>query len=153
MKLSSYIRGGYRRYISWVGPYALYLTHRIGLASGRPIVVITSYQHPYVRNLRQSVGGKILFMPYRQPRLFALPVPFRRVAIFHLHFINELGLDLAQTRRLIARLRSSNTKIIWTAHDLISHDKDYERFEPLFAAWAGAADGVAARWRAERSRR
>jgi len=74
--------------------------------------------------------------------MFTPIVPLRDVDVFHLHFVNELGLDLDQTRQLIDQLRSSGTKIVWTAHDLISHDKDYDRFEPLFATWANAADGV-----------
>jgi hypothetical protein len=104
--------------------------------------VISSFQHPYVRNLRQSLDRHVVFMPWRQPRLFTPNVPLQYAGIFHLHFINELGLDFDGTQDLIGRLRSAGTKIVWTGHDLISHDKDYEHFEPLFSTWAQAADGM-----------
>jgi len=142
LRLSIYLRDGFRRYVAWIGPYLRYLARRVGVASDRRLVVISSYQHPYVRNLRQSVGGRVLFMPRRQPGMYTPSVPMEQADIFHLHFINELGLGLDETTELIAQLRTTGTRIVWTGHDLISHDKDYERFEPLFASWAKAADGV-----------
>jgi hypothetical protein len=74
--------------------------------------------------------------------LRAVPIPLRTVDIFHLHFIDEMALDVEGTRAFIRRLQTAGTKIVWTAHDLIPHNRDYTRYEPIFALWAGAADGV-----------
>lgn len=142
LKMSFYIRDGFRRYVSWTLPYSRYLAARDLKVEPNPLVVISSFQHPYVRNLRQSLRRDVVFLPWRQPGLFAPRIPLQKVEIFHLHFINELGLDLKSTEELIGRLRSAGTAIVWTGHDLISHDKDYARFQPLFSAWAQAADGV-----------
>jgi glycosyltransferase involved in cell wall biosynthesis len=53
-----------------------------------------------------------------------------------------MALDVAGTESLIRRLQRAGTKIVWTAHDLIPHNKDYARYEPIFALWAEAADGM-----------
>jgi hypothetical protein len=140
--MSVHIRDGFRRYVAWITPYSRYLfTKDLGTVD-TPLVLISSFQHSYVRNLRQSLHRDVVFMPWRQPGLFAPRVALHRVGIFHLHFINELGLDLEGTEEFIGRLRSAGTAIVWTGHDLISHDKDYARFQPIFSLWAEAADGV-----------
>jgi hypothetical protein len=95
-----------------------------------------------VKNLRQSLKGDVRMLPFRQPRQFAPRPNFRRVDIFHLHFIDAMGRDLEQTRKLIQELKSAGTKIVWTAHDLTPHSKRLEHFDPIFQLWADAADGV-----------
>ena len=137
-----YARGGYRRYVSWVVPYSRYLFAGVRSPRRRRLIVMTSFQHFYVRNLRQTVASQVDVVPWRQPRLFTAPISLRSADLFHLHFIDELNLDLTQTRRLIEQLRRTSTPIIWTGHDLITHDKDYARFGPIFAEWATACDGM-----------
>ena len=142
MRLSSFARGGYRRYFSWVANFIGYVWFRIHHEKGELLVLISSFQHFYVRNLRSSLKGRVFFSQLQQWHLLAVPIPLRSVDVFHLHFINEMALDLEGTRSFIRRLQTAGTKIVWTAHDLIPHDKDYAQFEPIFALWAGAADGV-----------
>jgi hypothetical protein len=142
MRLSSYARGGYRRYLSWVANFTGYLSFRIHHAKGELLVLISSFQHPYVRNLRFSLRGRVFFAQLPQWHLRAVPIPLRTVDIFHLHFINEMDLDVAGTRSFIGRLQVAGTKIVWTAHDLIPHNKDYTQYEPIFALWAQATDGM-----------
>jgi hypothetical protein len=84
----------------------------------------------------------MLFVPMRQRHQFAAPLRFIRADIFHLHFVDELGLDLKATTALIRELQEADVKIVWTAHDLTPHSKQRERFDPIFSAWAAAADGV-----------
>jgi hypothetical protein len=105
-------------------------------------VVMSSYEHPYVQNLRGAMSGDVLFVPVRQRHRFAVPLQFIRADIYHLHFIDELGLDLEATTALIAQLQAAGMKIVWTAHDLTPHSKQHYHFDPIFSAWAGAADGV-----------
>jgi hypothetical protein len=142
MRLSSYVRGGYRRYLSWVANYVGYVSFRIHHAKGELLVLISSFQHAYVRNLRFSLKGRVYFSQLPQWHLRAVPIPLRTVDIFHLHFINEMALDLEGTRTFIHRLQTAGTKIVWTAHDLIPHNKDYLQYEPIFALWAQATDGM-----------
>ena len=142
LRKSVYVRDSFRRYVSWIVPFSRYLFTKVPGVKGKPIVLISSFQHPYVRNLRQSSQRDLVFMPWRQPALFAPRISLQEVRIFHLHFIDELGLDLEGTQEFIERLRSTGTAIVWTGHDLIPHDKNYTHFEPLFSAWAQAADGV-----------
>lgn len=142
MRLSSYARGGYRRYLSWVANFIGYLSFRIHHAKGELLVLISSFQHPYVRNLRFSLKGRVFFSQLPQWHLRAVPIPLRTVDIFHLHFINEMALDVEGTRSFIRRLQIAGTKIVWTAHDLIPHNKDYTQYEPIFALWAQATDGM-----------
>jgi hypothetical protein len=142
MRLSSYARGGYRRYFSWVANFIGYVSFRIHHAEGELLVLISSFQHSYVRNLRFSLKDRVFFSQLPQWHLRAVPIPLRTVDIFHLHFINEMALDVERTRSFIRRLKMAGTKIVWTAHDLIPHDKDYTQYEPIFALWARATDGV-----------
>lgn len=142
MKLSSYARGGYRRYLSWASNFAGYLWFQINHAPGEMLILVSSHQHPYIRNLRHSLKGLVFFAQLPQWHLRAVPIPLRTVDIFHLHFVNELTLDVAGTQSFIRRLQSAGTKIVWTAHDQIPHDKDYAKYEPIFSLWALAADGV-----------
>ena len=86
--------------------------------------------------------GATLFVPMRQRHQFAAPIKFIKADIFHLHFVDELDLDLAATTDLIRQLHAAGTKIVWTAHDLTPHSKRYEKFDAIFSAWAAAADGV-----------
>lgn len=61
---------------------------------------------------------------------------------FHLHWPEWfLGPDLGRHRAAIDALRTSGVRIVWTQHNLVPHDKD-PRQDAIFAAWAGAADGV-----------
>jgi glycosyltransferase involved in cell wall biosynthesis len=62
--------------------------------------------------------------------------------IFHLHFIDALRLDHAETVQLIGELHAAKIKIVITAHDLTPHTKQPEFYDPIFQAWLGAADGV-----------
>lgn len=142
MKLSSYARGGYRRYLSWIANFIGYVSFRIHHQKGELLVLISSFQHTYVRNLRFSLKGRVFFSQLPQWHLRAVPIPLRTVDIFHLQFINEMALDFEETRSFIRRLKNAGVKIVWTAHDLIPHDKDYTQYEPIFALWAQAADGV-----------
>ena len=142
MKLSSYVRGAYRRYFSWIANFAGYLAFRLHHTKGELLILISSFQHPYVRNLRFSLRGRAYFSQLPQWHLRAVPIPLRTVDVFHLHFINELTFDFDETNSFIRRLQAAGTKIVWTAHDLIPHNKDYEKYESIFALWARAADGV-----------
>lgn len=142
MRLSSYARGGYRRYLSWILNYLRYWIFRAFRSRGQLLVLISSFQHPYVRNLRHSMNRRVFFAPIPQWHLWGIRIPLRDVDIFHLHFIDEMGLNLEETNTFVTRLRAAGTKIVWTGHDLIPHDKDYALFEPLFAVWARAADGM-----------
>jgi hypothetical protein len=86
--------------------------------------------------------GAMLFVPIRQRHQFAAPIKFIHADIFHLHFVDELGLNLNATAALIGQLQATGTKIVWTAHDLTPHSKLHDQFDPIFSAWAAAADGV-----------
>jgi hypothetical protein len=62
--------------------------------------------------------------------------------LFHLHWPEWfLGPDLGRHRAAIDALQASGVRIVWTQHNLVPHDKD-RRQEPIYAAWAAAADGV-----------
>jgi hypothetical protein len=139
--LSSYLVGAYRRYFMWILPTVRYAMARRG-ASATLTVLISSYEHSYVQNMRGAVSGSVLFVPIRQRHQFAMPLKFIHADIFHLHFVDELGFDLEKTNDLIAELKAARVKIVWTAHDLTPHSKEQGRFNPIFATWAAAADGV-----------
>lgn len=133
--------GVYRRYFVWIVPTVRYAMSR-RRTSAPLTVLISSFEHAYVQNMRRAVSGSVLFVPIRQHHQFALPLKFIRADIFHLHFVDELGFDLERTTALIAELKRARVKIVWTAHDLTPHTKDHGRYDPIFAAWAAAADGV-----------
>src|ERR1019366_4778289 len=88
--LSSYLVGAYRRYFMWILPTVRYAMARRG-ASATLTVLISSYEHSYVQNMRGAVSGSVLFVPIRQRHQFAMPLKFIRADIFHLHFVDELG--------------------------------------------------------------
>jgi len=140
-RLDSYGVGAYRRFFVWVIPTVRYVTSR---RFHRPTftVLISGYEHEYVQNMRAAVGGAVLFVPIPQWRQYAVPIKFIRADIFHLHFVEALDYDLEQTTSLIAQLKAARIKIVWTAHDLTPHSKQPDKFDPIFSAWAGAADGV-----------
>ena len=70
-------------------------------------------------------------------------VGLRDVDLFHLHWPEWLAFDdLAAHLDLIAVLRYEGLPIVWTAHNLTPHDKRAEVYDPIYAAWAAAADGV-----------
>lgn len=133
--------GAYRRFFVWIVPTVRYAVSR-RRASAKLTVLISSYEHPYVQNMHRAVSGSVLFVPIRQHHQFAMPLKFIHADIFHLHFVDELGFDLERTTALIAELKRARVKIVWTAHDLTPHTKEHGRFDPIFAAWAAAADGV-----------
>jgi hypothetical protein len=136
-----FLVGAYRRFFMWIMPTVRYAMSRRH-ASSKLTVLISSYEHSYVQNMRRAVSGSVLFVPIRQRHQFATPVKFIHADIFHLHFVDELGFDLEKTTALIAELKGARVKIVWTAHDLTPHSKEHGRFDPIFAAWAAAADGV-----------
>jgi hypothetical protein len=142
MRLSSYARGGYRRYLSWVANLIGYLSFQTYHAEGELLIQISSFQHPYVRNLRRSLRGRAFFAQLPQWHLRAVPIPLRTVDIFHLHFINELALDVKGTREFISRLQRAGVQDRLDSARPHPHDKDYELYDPIFALWAQATDGM-----------
>jgi hypothetical protein len=143
--MSSYIVGFYRRYLMWIPPTLQYAVSRRRSrhhSTSTMTVMMSSYEHDYVQNFRRSVRGAVLVLPIRQRNQFAPPLRFFRADIFHLHFIDELGFTLVETTALINELQAARTKIVWTGHDLTPHTKRHEQFDPIFSAWAAAADGV-----------
>lgn len=143
--LSPYIVGFYRRFLLWIPPTLWYAASRRGWRR-RPTsaltVAMSSYEHAYVQNLRGAMRGATLFVPIRQRHQFAAPLKFIHADIFHLHFVDDFDLDLDATTALIAQLHTAGIKIVWTGHDLTPHSKQHDRFDPIFSAWAAAADGV-----------
>ena len=143
--LPPYVVGFYRRFLLWIPPTLLYVTSRRRWRSRHTsdlTVIVSSYEHSYVQNLRRAMRGAMLFVPIRQRHQFAAPIKFIHADIFHLHFVDELGLNLNATAALIGQLQATGTKIVWTAHDLTPHSKLHDQFDPIFSAWAAAADGV-----------
>jgi hypothetical protein len=143
--MSSYIVGFYRRYLMWIPPtlqYAVLRRRSRHHSTPDVTVLMSSYEHDYVQNFRRAVRGAVLFLPIRQRNQFAAPLRFVHADIFHLHFIDELGFNLEKTTALIKELQAARTKIVWTGHDLTPHTKRHEQFDPIFSAWAAAADGV-----------
>ncbi len=140
-RLDPYVVGAYRRLFLWVIPTLRYV---ISQRLQRPTltVLISGYEHEYVQNMRHAVSGAVLFVPIRQRHQIAVPIKFIHADIFHLHFVEGLGLDLEKTTALIAQLKAAHIKIVWTAHDLTPHSKQHDWFDPIFSAWAGAVDGV-----------
>jgi hypothetical protein len=140
VNLLSLLVGVYRRFFLWIAPTVRYAMSRRDAST--LTVLISSYEHTYVQNMRRAVSGSVHFVPIHQRHQFALPLRFIDADIFHLQFIDELGFDLQRTNEMIAELKDARVKIVWTAHDLTPHTKESGRFDPLFAAWAAAADGV-----------
>lgn len=143
--LSLFIVGIYRRYLVWIPPTLWYLVSRSGWRrrpAGSLTVIMSSYEHPHVQNLRGALRDDVLFVPVLQRHRFALPLRFIHADIYHLHFIDELGLDLDATNAMIGQLQAAGIEIVWTAHDLTPHSKRRDHFDPIFSAWAAAAAGV-----------
>lgn len=68
---------------------------------------------------------------------------FRHLDLLHLHWPEWLAFDdLAAHRAIIAELRHHDVPIVWTAHNLTPHEKRHGVFEPIYAAWAAAADAA-----------
>jgi glycosyltransferase involved in cell wall biosynthesis len=67
----------------------------------------------------------------------------RRVDLVHLHWPEWVAFDeLEVHERAIARLADHDIPVVWTAHNLTPHQKDAAVYDPIYAAWAAAVDGV-----------
>ena len=139
--LPSIVVGAYRRYLLWIVPTVRYALSR-RRASVPLTVLMSSYEHsddPKYAARGARIGA---FVPIRQYHQFAVPLKHVHADIFHLHFVDELGFDVEKTTNFIAELKRAGIKIVWTAHDLTPHSKEHVLFDPIFSAWASAADGV-----------
>ncbi len=92
------------------------------------------YQHlaAQVHEVGLAVG------PLRDPS-----VALSSIDLFHLHWPEWLAFDdLELHRAAIAELAATQVPIVWTAHNLTPHDRRPTTYDPIYAAWAAAADLV-----------
>lgn len=65
------------------------------------------------------------------------------IDLLHVHWPEWLAFDDLDAHRAIVReLRHHGVPVVWTAHNLTPHEKRAEVYDPIYALWAEAADGV-----------
>jgi len=65
------------------------------------------------------------------------------IDLLHLHWPEWVAFDdLDAHRAIITELADHDVAVVWTAHNLTPHEKRAETYDPIYAAWAAAADAV-----------
>lgn len=101
---------------------------RVGLASAT---------QPYVRLLYEPLGDRVM-------QVNSITTP-SRLDIFHQHWpewCHTGGDELGWHLRTLRDLRRAGVRILWTLHNLTPHAKQPQRYDPIYRAWAEAADTV-----------
>lgn len=105
-------------------------------------IVSTAAGHHYNDALYAPMGDRVHVE--RLPHSAAVDPTslIERTDVFHLHWPEWLTIQSSeQQQHLIDALRAAGTRIVWTQHNLVAHSRD-PRAEPLYRAWAEAADLV-----------
>jgi glycosyltransferase involved in cell wall biosynthesis len=106
-------------------------------------VASTAFGHHYHRSLYEPMSDRVVDRP-TPVGWDAVPDPgFRHLDLLHVHWPEWVAFDdLAAHRSIIHELADHDVPIVWTAHNLTPHEKREEVYEPIYAAWAEAADSV-----------
>ncbi len=116
--------------------YTARVTPRLRVAS-------TAHGHHYHQSLYGPLAGRVV--DRRSPVGWDVdPDPgFAHLDLLHLHWPEWLAFDdLAAHRAIIDDLVDHGVPVVWTAHNLTPHEKRAEVYDPIYAAWAEAVDGV-----------
>ena len=106
-------------------------------------VASTAHGHHYHRCLYEPLADRVRTVPSPLGPLGDPSVPPSAVDLFHLHWPEWLAFDdLGAHRHIIETLRQAGIPVVWTAHNLTPHDRRPEIWDPIYAAWADAADAV-----------
>lgn len=165
-RLSTLNTDGIADFRSFWGP--LPRLHQIDLEPARELdfeveitpllrVASTEHGHHYHRSLYDPLADRVADRPF--PRE-AVADPERASELlahtdfFHLHWPEWIaGPDEAVHRRFVDALRRHRVRLVWTQHNARPHRKD-DRYRPIYALYAGAADAVIhhSRWGEARMR-
>ncbi|CAN5613234.1 hypothetical protein BH10ACT1_BH10ACT1_33800 [soil metagenome] len=103
----------------------------------------TAHGHHYDRALYGPMRDRVVAGPTPVGWEAVADPGFRHLDLLHLHWPEWLAFDdLAAHRRIIGDLRDHDIPVVWTAHNLTPHEKRADAFDPIYAAWAAAVDGV-----------
>ncbi|MEZ5372103.1 MAG: hypothetical protein R2704_05105 [Microthrixaceae bacterium] len=103
----------------------------------------TAFGHHYHDSLYPHMSARVVGRPSPIGWDAVDDPAFRSVDLLHLHWPEWVAFDdLDAHQALIARLADADVPVVWTAHNLTPHDKRAEVYEPIYAAWAAAADAV-----------
>jgi glycosyltransferase involved in cell wall biosynthesis len=114
-------------------------------------VLTNARRHHYHRSLYDPLADRVV---EGQLNLRRGTPPLGRWDLFHLHWPEWLfGTDVERHRAFLGELAASGVRIVWTAHNLVPHDRDPAHLE-AYRLWAAAADGVIhhSRWGMQRVR-
>lgn len=109
-----------------------------------PLLRVMSYEHGhhYDASLYGPLAGRVAESPLPRAALHGDRAALADCDIFHLHWPESmLPCELERHRAFIDALRSAEVRIVWTQHNLIPHARD-PRWEPIYKAWAAAADAI-----------
>ena len=106
-------------------------------------VASTAHGHHYDTSLYAPLAARVRGLPSPIGAFADRHVRLDDLDLFHLHWPEWLAFDdVDEHRRLIERLSAARVPIVWTAHNLTPHEKQPERYDPIYQLWAGAAAGV-----------
>jgi glycosyltransferase involved in cell wall biosynthesis len=113
-------------------------------------VLSSHHHHHYHRTIYDQLAGRVVdgeSLPLSHAgRVCARPIWHaselrKRCDIFHLHWPEKFGPDLARHLDIIESLAAASVPVVWTQHNLTPHSKD-QKYVAIFEAWAAAARGV-----------
>jgi len=106
----------------------------------------TELDHHYNRSLYGPMADRLVCR--RTPIGWAaapdpLGLALRSLDLLHMHWPEWVAFDdLDAHRRIIDHLHHEGLPVVWTAHNLTPHEKRAEAYDPIYQAWAEAADSV-----------
>lgn len=105
-------------------------------------VLSSAHGHPYNESLYGALADRVVSGAFPPSVLAGERKPLRHWDMFHLHWPERMlpmRPDLHET--IITALRESETRIVWTQHNLLPHER-HGADEAVYAAWAQASDAV-----------